>query len=272
MPATQQLPTLPLRRLGAVALLAVATACGDSPIPTAPASPPLADQPVLGKTTSAALDAFVVAQGTYCDDALLPCEPTYGDIGYTLGLGEAIGAPFMTIDVWGVNARWWPRHFTPIHPPFEYEGSIAEHRTIDGRRRITVNVRSRNTFSAVYHGDWTVALGADFYDYGTVDPIAAEASASVELLVPGDYVGYPDIMEVAWAPKPGMELVRYTASSKTEGTLRTDFNGIAAGTEVTASISGTWQPRHMDLRGRGVAFVRTDYSPGAVLQVKPVRR
>lgn len=267
-----------LARMAAAACLVFTAACLDESL--APVPPltggwfgPFSATAPAAQPTATDFDAFVQAQGTYCDSSNLPCDPIFGDIGYIIGLWESPGQPWMTVDAWGVNARWYPRHFPAVSPTYAYTGTLAEHRLVDGRRRITAHVRSRNTFTTLYDADFvSVVLGADFFEYGQVAPLLGEAEASVELIVPADFVGYPDIMRVGYAPEPGMEVLRYTLKASAEGRTRTDFQGIPAGTLVQATVSGTWLPRLVDIKGKAKGIVLGDFTPGTVLRVKPIRR
>lgn len=260
-------PPRGLRRLSLLAVIPLLStvACVDRAV--APDRGPATAS--LAQSTSSEFDAFLQAQGSFCGSVNLPCDPIYGDIGYILSLGETGGDAFMTIDAWGVNARWFPRHFPAISPAYDYDGTIAEHRMVDGSRRITAHVRGRNTFVELYTANGSV-LGADLFAYGQVPPVLGDADATVELIVPGDYVGYPDIMRIAYDPEPGTSLLRYTLHESARGITRQDFQGIPAGTLVTASISATWLPRHVNIKGKATGLRRNDFAPGVVLRVKAV--
>ena len=255
-----------VRLLAAIALVSSA-ACAD--VATAPLGGRDVPAAALTRSANGAFDAFLQAQGAFCGSAALPCDPIYGDIGYIFAFGEDGEDAYMTIDPFGVNARWYPRHFPAISPAYAYDGSISEHRTSDGRRRITVNVRGRNTFVELYTSNGTV-LGADLFAYGQVPPVLGDADASLEVIVPGDYVGYPDLVRVVYDAEPGTELVRYSGNVAAQGRTRADFQGIPAGTLVKATLHLTWPARRTGPRHPDAGHGQATFDPAVVLKVKPV--
>lgn len=268
----------PLTRVPVALLLGAAlAACSDTPAATGPLTASIADSALQQARVSAELDAFVAVQGTYCDDFALPCDPDprYNDIGYILSQWEYVGGPFVTLDPFGVNARWYakPTHFGPVFPAFDYDGSVSERQLPDGRRRIVVHIRSRNTFAALYDEQGNTVLGADFFEYDFETPLLAQESASAELILPAGFVGQPDLAQVIFAPAPGLELLKFTVHVRFEGTLRRDFRGIPAGTEVSAVLLSTWLGKHIDkATGQRIGQVIGDYAPGTTINVKPIRK
>ena len=256
--------------LAATALALVTSACSDAPTaPTMSGVAPAAAR--AAATPRSALADFLARQGTYCGTAGQFCHPTE-DIGTILGWSSSATSPSVTLDFAGVNARWYLEH---LGRDFGYAATGAVHERVlrDGRRIVSVNVRFDNTLVALYTGGTTPALGADFEEYGTVEPVTASGTFSLRFVVPAGYVGLPDLVQVLFEPLPGMELLQIVANLRAEGTLRSAVDGIPAGTEVRVALHTTYLPR---LAATGAVnspkLVRSFFEPSVRVQVRPTGR
>lgn len=247
--------TLPrlLRHASAAMVLAGATflaACSD---PAAPGPlPHAADQLV---TPSSAFDDFIAAQGAYCDDVILPCGAPPYDIGFIpcFGYPDPL-APCFAADFGGVNARYWERAgLQPAYPSFSTRGSVSETTMRDGRRRLKATVRSRNTFTALYAEAGVLAapvLGADFFEYPfsgdpfdttpDVPPLLSLVTADLDVILPLGFQGQPDMVAI-WTGAIPAEVIQWRASVETSGELRSEYDGLAAGTSVRLTASYEWR-------------------------------
>ncbi len=253
----------------AFALLASA-GCADAP--SAPAAPSLA--PAVARAAArpqSAFADFLARQGTYCGSEGQFCHPTE-DIGSILGWVSSATSPNVTLDFAGVNARWYLEH---LGRDFGYAstGAVHERTLADGRRAVSVNVRFDNTLVALYTGGATPALGADFEEYGTVEPVTASGTIMLQFVLPAGYVGLPDVMQVIFEPLPGMELQQVVANLRAEGTLRTAVDGVPAGTNVRVTLHTTYLPK---LAATGAVhspkMVRTFFEPSVRITVQPTGR
>lgn len=227
-------------------------------------------------TPTTLIEQFALAQGTYCDAdpaGALPCSLLPPDIGYIIGGGVAPDFdPQYTMDVGGVNARYWQRNgLSPSLPAYEASGTVVESRLGDGRRRLVINMKSRNTLSVLFTSIDGSVLGADFHEYPGETPMLADIDASIDVVVPADFVGMPDLAQVVFSPAPGMELRRFAARVEGEGVLRAAFDGIPAGTHVRMSNNSNWMPK-LGARGvRSERMIMLDFDPTSRISVKPVR-
>lgn len=256
----------------AACVVLTATACGSDPV-SAPSFEPVAARASAGGSTSrSTIDQFVAAQGTYCGIDGRFCHPL--GIGSILGWSGPSGSPAATLDFAGVNAAWYLEN---IGVDFGYSssGTVRERRLADGRRLITVNLRFENTLLAAYpdFSSLDPLVGADFTEYGTVEPVTASGTVMIRMILPRDYVGLPDIMQVIFEPLPGMELLQLVANARAEGTLRRDFDGIAAGTEVRVRVHAAYLPKLMGtVSENATGLVRTFFGPSDAVRIQPIGR
>ncbi len=241
-----------------IATLAIAlTACRSGDV-TAPTPPNISASQKSSPLTE--IEKFALAQGTFCDDATyLPCFPGI-DLGYIYVNSEAFVRPkansyslLYTLDIGGANARWYARNnLAPAYPPYSITGSVKESRLDDGRRRLLITARARNTFTQIdndfYDGSVEYAysdrlLGADFFEYPGVDasrpdrlPNLADVDAYIDLILPADYVGYPDLVQASDFPPAGMELRRLLVNVEATGKLLSPYNSLGIGTPVRVRV------------------------------------
>ena len=256
--------------LALTALALLASACAD--MPSTPATPSLvpAAARAAAKPRSAFAD-FLARQGTYCGTEGQFCHPTE-DIGSILGWMSSATSPNVTLDFAGVNARWYLEH---LGRDFGYAstGTVHERLLADGRRLVSVNVRFDNTLVALYTGGTTPALGADFEEYGTVEPVTGSGTIMLQFVLPAGYVGLPDLLQVIYEPLPGMELLQLVANLRAEGTLRSAVDGVPAGTDARVTLHTTYLPK---LAATGAVhspkLVRTFFEPSVRIVVSPTGR
>ena len=257
--------------LALTAFALLASACADAP--SAPATPSVAPAAARGAAQpQVTLAAFLARQGTYCGTEGQFCHPTK-NIGSILGWASSATSPNVTLDFAGVNARWYLER---LGRDFGYAatGSVHERVLADGRRVVSANVRFENTLVAVYPGGaTTAALGADFEEYGAVEPVTASGTIMLRFVLPAGYVGLPDVMQVIFEPLPGMELLQLVANLRTEGALRGALEGSPAGTNVRMSLHTTYLPK---LAATGAVhspkLVRTFFEPSVRIAVRATGR
>lgn len=249
--------------IGAAVALTLA-ACGSGEKLTAPID---AEAALLRAGRTSAIELFANAQGTYCDDlTVLICEGPSNDlgIGYILNNSAANGpvpfgreAVYYILDVGGVNNRWWAKNgLLPRFPRYSVRGSVNETRLNDGRRRLRVSLDAQNTFSSFgreYYDEagqfasFDILAGADFFEYPGVDPATpdmrprlADVTAELDLVLPADFVGMPDLAQVAYVPTAGMEIRRMDITVSFSGRLRIAFKDMPADTKVRVRVRDDW--------------------------------
>jgi hypothetical protein len=201
-----------------------------------------------GTATSLA-QAFVDAQGTTC----LPGHPC--PIFNTFGVGQAVEwcdygcVNYFGVDFGGVYPRWWARKGLPAYPPYYFTGAVTERRLSDGRRKIIANIHGHNTFVHFgVTGPDRILVGSWILEFPLVSqtprmPTLGDAAISAELIVPADFVGMPDIVQMFGWPIEGMEILRYDVNVTTTGPLRAAYKDIPAGTVVDVHGSATYLPK-----------------------------
>ena len=264
------------RSFSVTLLTLLLSACGGVDRATAPAPDAVA---LAGGPKQTSPDAFVAAQGTYCDAATPgDCEfQAEWDIGFIPTACASACTLAVTTDFAGVNARWWARRGLPGFPAYEYTGAVSETRLVDGRRRNIANIRGHNTFVAFYDENSLdgVVLGADFFEYPIFSPAArtpmlGDASLAAELIVPADFVGMPDVAQLLYFPAPGMEIRRLDATVTARGRLRKPYDGIPAGTLVDVHGISRAMPKLGVIGVRSRRLIELGYDPTSRITVKPV--
>lgn len=258
--------------------LIVAGACSESPT-----------QPVVtagltaraGSTPSnkAAIQQFAEAQGTWCletddPDVFVSCNNLEAaGVGFLFSMSkDETFDPFLSTDFGGVNARWWAanRPFDP-RPAYSVSGSVNESRLPDGRRHLRVTMKCANTFAWFATGAGESIIGADFFDYATSAPALATCSGNFEFVVPANYVGYPDLVEVAASGTEGMELRQLSVIVEVSGALRMDYDGLKKGTNVTLTGKSGWMNK-LALRGvKSAHLQQAGYDPSSNFTLKVAR-
>lgn len=253
--------------LALTGLALVASACAEAP------SAPIASNPAAARAAAkpqASFADFLAAQGTFCGADGRYCHPTE-DIASILGWSSSATSPSVTLDFAGVNARWY---LANLGRDFGYAstGSVHERVLADGRRLVTVTTRFDNTLLAMYVGT-TPVFGADFEEYGQVEPVTGSGTVMLQFILPAGYVGLPDAIQLFLEPVPGMEVLQLVANVRAEGTLRTAVEGVPAGTNVRVSLHTAYLPK---LAATGAVhsakLVRAFFEPSVRISVQPTGR
>ena len=244
------IPSATIARIALVGVALAVAACSDPSTPLRPA--PGASAAV---NPASAFDEFINAQGSYCDDDTIPCGAPPYDIGFIPCYGDNDPvAPCFIADFAGVNARYWARNgFQPAQPSFAANGTVSELLLPDGRRRLKANIRSTNTFTALYPESGSLlapVLGADFFEYPIagepfdaipdVPPLPSSVSAEIDVILPRGFVGQPDMLAI-WAGVLPAEVIRWRVITEASGVLRSDYSGIAGGTPVRLGATFDWR-------------------------------
>lgn len=282
----RHLPSRAMRLAIPLGLLAAA-ACGEVP---AAATDPV-QHPALGVAHQSDIDAFVAAQGTFC-------TPDGGSTGECTSLFGSDGPP--DVVVWcditsptpcpyfdtGVYARWLLEQGGPDLGT-TWRGSARERRLEDGRRHVVVDIDFRNALAHVT--DFEALLSA-FDDQELLEPLVAmghlahavrdgavallgEHSIRYEFILPGEYAGMPDIVEVIYFPQEGMEFLGFDASGSAVGTMRSDYLGLEAGERARVSMHFNWDAtKESALPGQAPArgIRQTAGSPGMHMDLLPM--
>jgi len=226
---------------GMTLLTVVLSACDGAERSVAPNSTVSAR--ATGGTNQPLTEAFIAAQGTYCvRDIPGDCD---GIDKYGLGYIQSWCSltceknPALSVDFAGVNRRWWDLNGLASYAPYSYTGGVTETRLTDGRRRLVVNIHSRNTFVLFFSlaDGLTALVGADGLEYPIISdeprmPVLGDVTLAAELILPASFVGMPDITHFFFFPEEGMEVRRMNLTATTIGPLRVAYDGMAAGTEV----------------------------------------
>jgi hypothetical protein len=282
----RHLPSRAIRLVLRFGLLASA-ACGEMPAAVTDPGPP----PALGVAHQSDVDAFIAAQGTFC-------TPDGGSTGACVSLFGSDGPP--DVVVWcditsptpcpyfdtGVYSRWLLEQGGPDLGT-TWRGTVRERRLDDGRRHIVVDIDLRNAL--VHLGDFEALLAA-FDNQELLETLLAmghlahavrdgapallgEHSIRYEFILPADYAGMPDIVEVIYAPQEGMEFLGFDASGSAVGTMRSDYLGLDAGERARVSMHFNWDAaKEGSLPGQAPArgIRQTAGSPGMHMDLIPM--
>ena len=244
---------MPHRPIALVAML-ILTACSD--LATGTSGTP--EAPLLGMAHQSAVDAFVAAQGTYCTAAggkEGDCFNLFGPAGppdITVWCDITTPAPCPSFDH-GVYSRWLIEQGGPDLGT-TWRGTAQEKRLPDGRRRVTVGVQFRNALvdlADLEVGDqalddqvgYEAGLVLGHMPHAVLEgaaPLLGDHSARYEFILPADYQGMPDVVELIFFPKPGMEFLGFDAAGSAVGTMRQEYLGIAAGERARISMHFNW--------------------------------
>lgn len=252
------------------AMLALA-GCGSDPV--APLDASAARAAAGGPTTQLSIHEFVAAQGSYCGGDGGFCDPIEG-IGSILVWGDETGTPAASIDFGGVNARWYEAN-VGVDVGYTYDGTVRERRLADGRRLVTVTLRYENTLlaAAASFDAPTPLVGAFFEEYRTADVATASGTVTIQMVLPADYVGLPDMIQVIFDPLPGMELLQLVVNQRGEGTLRQDYEGTTAGTTVRVTAHVDYLPKLIGTPAEhSTGLRRTFFGPGDAARIQPLGR
>jgi len=212
----------------------------------------------LGQAHQSAVDAFVAAQGTYCTaegGSAGDCFNLFGpagppDVGIWCGIEEPVLCPILDH---AVNSRWLAEQGGPSLGT-TWRGTVQERRLADGRRRVTVHVQFGDAL-VILADLATIETGYDDQEvleagllmghtaHAVLEgapALLASHAARYEFILPADYPGMPDLMEVIFFPKPGMEFLGFDASTSAVGTMRRAFLGVAAGERARISVHFNW--------------------------------
>ena len=187
--------------------------------------------------------------------AVLDCTlfQKYG-IGLVITNGVAPDfVPTFLEDFGGVEPRYYARRgLRPKVPAFEVDGRLDESKLPDGRRRLRISMRTSNTFIQLFDPSTPSSTppipltlyGADFLElpgvspqYRDVTPTLADMESELDLVLPAAFVGLPDMVEMVFAPRAGMEIRRWDIKISSHGRLRNPINGLPAGTLVSIRIT-----------------------------------
>ena len=267
----------PKRAFAALLLACSVAACDAAERTTAPTTVDAVSASVARTRTQ----EFVDAQGTYCHAAKPGhCENVAAkDIGYILGWCDYGCVTGFSIDIGGVNQAWWARRGLPSLGAYSYTGSVTESRLSDGRRKIVANLHARNTFvhiSSTSTDPEVSLVGALFQDYPLqsqtpTNPAVGDAHVSAEMIVPADFVGMPDLVQILFYPAAGMEIRRIRVDAYVTGTLRADYQGLAAGTRVDVHGASNWMPKLGAMVVRNDRLVSLDYEVMSSVMIKPAQ-
>ena len=258
--------------LACAALALILSACNSTDRVTSPA-PGLA----VANTPRSQVDAFNAVQGTYCNDAVgITClaDP---ELGYFFAACSRDCGTSVSADFGGVIRRWWDRHSVRQYPALGSSGTISETRQPDGRRRLMVNIRTTNTFVAMWDAEFNPIVGVDFSEiYPTPDavsatPVAGDVTLHAELVLPVGYIGYPDIVEAIYDPTSAIEVRAFSTTVSVDGPLRRAYDGIPAGTMVRVHAVSRWLPK---LGARAVPsrhLMELGYDPTSRIEVRVLR-
>lgn len=261
--------------LACAALAIVLSACVSTDRTTAPVD---VAARVNNSSPAALVQAFVNAQGTFCNPAGgIPCDGfTLFDIGYVYGACSQACNTSIVMDFGGVNRRWWDARNLGAYPAYSSTGTVAETMLQDGRRHLIVNIRAKNTFVVFLDANFVSIVGADFLEYPTVAspssaPIVGEVTLHADLVLPVGYVGYPDIIEAAFDATSGIEVRAINTTATVDGPLRVPYDGVPAGTMVR--VHGVSRSL-LKLQTRGVPskrLIALDYDPVSRIDVRVLR-
>lgn len=230
--------------------------CSDHVLtPTAPADATETLSQANDASRHFTVENFANAQGTFCNPEFLDCTlfQQYG-IGLVVTNGVAPDyVPTYLEDFGGVEARYYARHgLRPKLPKFKVGGRLEESRLPDGRRRLRISMHTENTFLQLIDPNTPspnppsplTLYGADFLElpgvsptYPDVIPTLADMESEFDLVLPADFVGLPDMVEMVFAPREGMEIRRWDIRISSQGRLRNPINGLPGGTLVSIQIT-----------------------------------
>lgn len=264
--------------------LLLAAACGDGPASPSPSSPALASQ-----SQQALVEEFVAAQGTYCTadgGTSGSCFNLFGpdgppDVVLFCDLTTPTPCPYFDT---GVEQRWIIEQ-GGSDVGTTWSGTAREQRLPDGRRHVWVSVHYRDAIvqladlevlSAYFDNQEALepelALGHLAHAVlGGATPVLGDHAMTWEFILPADYAGMPDIVELVFAPAEGMELIAFRQNGSARGPMRRDYLGLEAGDDARLSLHFNWDAtKEGELPGqaRAVGIRATAGSPGMHLTVR----
>ena len=260
---------------------AALAACDSADRVTAPTN--VSTRGAANGTNQSLTEAFMAAQGTYCvRDIPGDCDviDEYG-LGYLLGwcVLSCEDNPGLSADFAGVNRAWWDRNGLPSYAPYSYAGGVTESRLPDGRRRLVVNIKARNTFvilSTLTNG-FQIVVGADGIEFPIISdapktPTLGDVSLAAELILPATYVGMPDITHFTFFPAEGMEIRRLSLTISTGGPLRVAYDGMVVGTDVDVRGHFVYLPKLGEKVTNNRRLVSRNYEVMSRITVQPSKK
>ena len=243
----------------AITMLAALLLAACSDVPTDPSRTAGTARPAaLGRAHQSAVDAFVAAQGTYCTadgGSAGDCFNLFGpagppDVVIWCGIEEPVLCPMFDH---AVASRWLAGQ-SGRGLGATWRGTVQERRLADGRRRVAAHIQFADAIVTLADLP-TIEAGFDdqeVLEAGLLMGHTAHAvlegapallgshAARYEFILPADFAGMPDLVEVIFFPKPGMEFLGFDASASAVGTMRRGFLGVAAGERARISMHFNW--------------------------------
>lgn len=208
-------------------------ACADQPL--APIDQPdlvsaraaSASSSAGGRTIHRSVQEFLAAQGTYC--ALQPenCFPIMAPLPELAVWFDWINGASTTaaiVDYAGVADTWLRQRGGPSLGT-ETEGTVTERVLKDGRVEVHVIVRTRNALA--YAGSSEYLSGDPLFFGATAPEVLAGATPAlassilqIKYITTAPGLPFPDLLQIAFAPQPGQEVLQVKFHAQAQGMLR----------------------------------------------------
>lgn len=293
-------PVLSTRRpalLAALSLLLASVAACDKPAITEPvefsAGSP-ANVTGAPATSSLTVADFIAAQGTWC-------TATGGPTGCTNLFGpggpadvpvwcEYNAAPYLCF--YGDLGVWerFVQQQTGAGFGSRYTGKVTEQPLADGRRLVRINLHGTNVLTLgideaalqVHYADpvgiaSAMVIGESPYElaHGVRQPTLGGLELDFEMILPADYVGLPDLVELFYEPPAGMEFLSMRWVSNVPGVTRTAFGAVPAGVPARVVTNMSWNVEldgKLPVQARANGLRVTGFSPGYHVELRQTGR
>ena len=230
---------LPLHRLALAGLSAfIFVGCQADGTAVGPSEQPLdgISAARAGRTTERSLQEWLAAQGTFCESCSLvfPLPDLIGNVGRD-------GMTFGWVDYTGVAASWLLQMSNgAIDLGTTVDGRVTERLLNDGRVEIDVRVRARNALAFAGAADYVP--GDPVYFGATAPQVLAGATPALgtvtmqfTFILAAAGMPLPDLVQVAFAPEPGEEILKIVYHAQATGMLHAP-SGFVEGTTGTLSV------------------------------------
>lgn len=293
-------PVLSTRRpalLAALPLLLTSVAACDRPTITEPiefSAGSTANVTGAPATSSLTIADFIAAQGTWCTATGGPtgCTNLYGQDGPAdvLVWCDYNTEPYFCF--YGDLGVWerFVEQQTGAGFGSEFGGQVTERPLSDGRRLVHVSVHGKNVLTLgideaalqVHYADPVsianaIVVGASPHEMASRQrqPALGDLQLDFELILPADYVGLPDLVEVFYAPPDGMEFRSMRWVSNVQGITRMASGTVPAGVPARVVTNLSWNVElegKLPVQARAEGLRITGFSPGYHVELRQTGR
>ena len=283
--------------LAALPLLLASVAACDKPSATEPIEfreTSTASSAGAETASSLTIGEFIAAQGTWCTAAGGPtgCTNLFGPGGpadVPVWCDYNTDPYFCFYGDLGVWERF-VKEQTGAGFGSEYGGQVTERPLNDGRRLVKISVHGKNVLTLgideaalqVHYADPVgianaIVVGASPHEMANDlrEPTLGDLQLDLELILPTDYVGLPDLVELLFEPPDGMEFLSMRWVSNVQGVTRMAFGAVPAGVPARVVTNMSWNVElegKLPVQARANGLRVTGFSPGYHVELRQTGR